>query len=97
MSFDFSYDFDYDENDVREAAELALGQYVTLGTDFESVDYSMYPEYNGVYVSQCSTDFEYEGDYSRDEIETRLASELNKRGYTLVATEFYDMNHAYKR
>ena len=57
----------------------------------------MYPEYENVSVSQCSTDFEYEGDYSRDEIETRLASELSKRGYDLIATEFYDMNHAYKK
>lgn len=97
MSFDFSYDVDYDQNAVREAAEIALGHHIPLGTDFESVDYSMYPEYDGVSVSQCSTDFEYEGDYSRDTIDTRLASELSKRGYDLIATEFYDMNHAYKK
>lgn len=97
MSFDFSYDVDYDENSVREAAELALGYHNTLGTDFESVDYSMYPEYNDVSVSQCSTDFEYEGDYDRDYIESRLASELLDRGYDLIAVEFYDMNHAYKK
>lgn len=97
MSFDFSHNGNYDELKVREAAETALGQYITLGTDFESVDYSMYPEYNDVSVSQCSTDFEYEGDYSREEIESRLASELSKCGVDLVATEFYDMNHAYKK
>lgn len=97
MSFDFSYDIDYDELKVREAAEIALGRYVTLGTDFESVDYSMYPEYKNVSVSQCSTDFEYEGDYSREEIESRLASELSKSGVDLIAIEFYDMNHAYKK
>lgn len=97
MSFDFGYDVDYDESAVREAAETALRYYDTLGTDFESVDYSQYEEYNNMSTSQCNTDFSYSGDYNSDAIEDRLFSEMNKLGYEVLGVDFFDMDHAYKK
>jgi len=97
MSFDFAYDGDYDETLVTQAAELALAPEDVLGFEFESVDYSSYPEYAGMSISQCQVDFRWEYDYDRKHIEACLHNYLAKRGYALIGIDFESMNHAYKK
>ena len=98
VSFDFSYDGDYDATEVQNAVETALSHLVTevLGVGFESVDYSGYPEYAGVSVSQCTADFSYFGDYDIRRIEDNISAELADCGCELVGIDFRSMNEQYK-
>lgn len=98
VSFDFSHDGYYNATDVQNAVEIALSHLVTevLGVGFESVDYSGYPEYAGVSVSQCNVDFSYFGDYDIRRIEDNISAELADCGYELVGIDFQSMNEQYK-
>lgn len=98
VSFDFSYDGDYDATKVQNAVETAISQVVAevLGVGFESVDYSGYPEYEGVSVSQCNADFSYFGDYDAKRIEDSISAELADCGCELVGIDFQSMNGQYK-
>lgn len=95
-SFDFSYDEDYDMDEIEgmiyRIMEDEFGFEVIGGIDFRSVDYSNYPEFDGIDISQCGFDFSYISDYSDKEIDKAIAEGLVSLGYTMIGSEFYSIN-----
>lgn len=94
FSFDFIwYANYYDQNEVQgivEDAFRSLG-YDVLGVDFNSVDYSMYPEYREKQISQCSVDFTWYGEYDSAEIVNTITDELATAGYDVIGSDFYSL------
>lgn len=92
FSFDFIWEgADYDNAAIKDTIEDIfdrLGLYV-LGIDFESVDYSMYPEYADKNVSQCQVTFEWVNDYDDSEIIEMTEQRLATLGYEVIGTDFY--------
>lgn len=92
FSFDFIWEgADYDNAAIKDTVEDIfdrLGLYV-LGIDFESVDYSMYPEYADKNVSQCQVTFEWVNDYDDSEIIEMTEQRLATLGYEVIGTDFY--------
>lgn len=92
FSFDFIWEGDdYDNAAIKDTIEDIfdrLGLYV-LGIDFESVDYSMYPEYADKNVSQCQVTFEWVNDYDDSEIIEMTEQRLATLGYEVIGTDFY--------
>ena len=90
VSFDFIHDGSYDENRIEDVVadviNSAGGQFMSLS--FEEVDYSDYPEYEGEVVSQCSADFEHNGDYDQEKIEWYLQDRVEALGYEVIGVDF---------
>ena len=91
VSFDFIHDGQYDEQAIENALSNAFQQLglELIGIDFRSVDYSMYPEYDGCIVSQCGADFSWVGDYDQNEVSNVIESTMAGLGYEVAGTDFY--------
>lgn len=94
-SFDFIHDGNYDEKAIREVIEDSFDRMALefIGMDFESVDYSNYPDYADKHVSQCQVTFDsgekrdYDGNAITDMIEQRLA----QLGHEVIGNDFYSI------
>lgn len=89
LSFDFSWQDDYDETAVADLAYEALEPYEVLGIDWVSMT-DQYDGYNPEYpnVSQCDITFEHDGNYNARYIEDTLALGLDAMGMALEGLQF---------
>lgn len=97
FSFDFIwYANYYDQNEVQgivEDAFTSLG-YEVLRVDFNlyfSGDYSMYPQYRGKQIRQCSVDFIWYDHCDQAKIVNTIADELATAGYEVIGSDFYSL------
>jgi len=92
-SFDFIHDGNYDEKAIREVVEDSFDRMALefVGLDFESVDYSSYPDYADKCVSQCQVTFGWEGDHDSEAIAEMVEQRLAQLGYEVIGNDFYSL------
>lgn len=92
-SFDFIHDGNYNEKAIREVIEDSFDRMALelVGMDFESVDYSSYPDYADKCVSQCQVTFGWEGDYDGNAITDMIEQRLAQLGYEVIGNDFYSI------
>lgn len=92
-SFDFTWEDDYDMQEIESAVVRAFESQGldVIGTDFYSVDYSMYPGYDDYNISQCGVDFTWTDDYDSSALQEAIESEMAALGHEVIGMDFYSL------
>ena len=90
LSFDFVHDgyYSIDDMEVIVSAALEENGCEYQASQFESVDYSSYPEYADFNISQMSVDFTWSDDYNADAITDSISRRLSSINYALIGIDF---------
>lgn len=94
LSFDFTYVHTYDTSKLSQILDDVFSDFglTILGVDFRSVDYSSYPEYRDINVSQCGVDFTWIDAYPAEDLISALSEELSAIDVTLIGYDFYSID-----
>lgn len=91
LSFDFIYDGEYDRDSIFDAISVILKKYsgYIVYLDFDSIDYSMYPEYADYSISQCIVTFIHNKMIDSHSITEDVHDALLDIGYTTIGESIY--------
>jgi len=94
LSFDFIHDgyYSIDDMEVIVSAALEENGCEYQASQFESVDYSSYPEYADFNISQMSVDFTWSDDYNADAITDSISRRLSSINYALIGIDFRSLD-----
>ena len=92
IQFDFVSDGLYDLEEVSDTIANAVDEVIedgqVLEVNFEELDYEKYPGYEDQELTQGTTEFEWDNEYSKTDVEDAIRDALSSFSYEVLNVEF---------